>query len=59
MDDVLPPQAWRSEAFAEDLHDADSETTPAPRPRWASLLLGVLPVMLATVGTVAALWPHA
>jgi len=61
MNATLPPEAWRSEAFAEDLPD---ETTEAPATRGhrgalLAVLLGVLPVALAAAGAVAAVWSGA
>jgi hypothetical protein len=49
MDQPLPPEAWRSEAFAEDLAEPE-QTVPnfAPKPRWHATLLGLLPLSLAT-----------
>jgi hypothetical protein len=47
--DHLPPAAWRSEAFAEDLF-ADDDTPAPAAPRHDTLrtaLLGLLPAVLA------------
>lgn len=56
MNTHLPPEAWRSEAFAEDL--GEDPTLPpaaaAARSTLPPLLLGVLPVALAAAGAVAA-----
>lgn len=64
MDAHLPPETWRSEAFAEDL--GDDQVAPAParasqREPLRGVLLGVLPLALAAaaVGAVAVLWPTA
>lgn len=45
----LPPEAWRSEAFAEDLAELQ-QTVPnfVPKPSWHGTLLGLLPLSLAT-----------
>ncbi len=52
---LLPPEAWRSEAFAEDLTDAvrPEPVAPARGLRGGRLLLSVLPVMLVLAGAVA------
>ncbi len=52
---LLPPEAWRSEAFAEDLLEPaqPSPVVPARQRRTGRLLLSVLPVMLVLAGAVA------
>ncbi len=61
MNSTLPPEAWRSEAFAEDLADDTSETPgPAERGGVALLmLLGVPPVVVAAAGAVVVTWSGA
>lgn len=61
MNAYLPPEAWRSEAFAEDLADETTEAVPAGGHRGPllALLLGVLPVALAAAGAVAVVWSGA
>ena len=61
MNTHLPPDAWRSEAFAEDLPDVapPAPVSPAPRNPLMSVLLGVLPVALAAAGAMAAVWSGA
>ncbi len=61
MNAYLPPEAWRSEAFAEDLADEATDTLSPGKHRGALLavLLGVLPVALAAAGAVAAVWSGA
>ena len=63
MDHTTPPDCWRSEAFAEDLCDAD-DTLPAQAPAWQPgsvrpALLGMLPLLLATAGAAVAAWSGA
>ncbi|RVU49688.1 hypothetical protein [Rubrivivax rivuli] len=52
---LLPPEAWRSEAFAEDLFEPaqPSPVVPARQLRTGRLLLSVLPVMLVLAGALA------
>jgi hypothetical protein len=50
--DCLPPAAWRSEAFAEDLCD-DDPAPAAPQRAAAAVLLGALPLLLAGVLLIA------
>jgi len=61
MNAHLPPEAWRSEAFAEDLSDEASSPPASAAPRSALLpvLLGVLPIALAAAGAMAAVWSGA
>ncbi|MBA4175910.1 MAG: hypothetical protein C0505_05030 [Leptothrix sp. (in: Bacteria)] len=61
MNSHLPPEAWRSEAFAEDLPDAltPAPVTGVPRAPLLSVLLGVLPLALAAAGAMAAVWAGA
>lgn len=61
MNATLPPEAWRSEAFAEDLADEPAAALAPDRHRGALLavLLGALPVALAAAGAVAAVWSGA
>jgi len=61
MNSTLPPEAWRSEAFAEDLFDDNTEA-PGPAERGGATLLmlwGVLPVVVATAGAVVMAWTGA
>lgn len=61
MNSTLPPEAWRSEAFAEDLFD-DASPAPAPAQRGGATLLmlwGVLPVVVAAAGAVVMAWSGA
>ena len=57
----LPPDAWRSEAFADDLCE-DAAAFGLPQPSWwlraaTNPLLSLLPmVALATAGMAAAVW---
>ena len=53
----LPPEAWRSEAFAEDLPEVQ-QAVPNFRPsRWQTALLGLVPLSLATAGaSMLAVW---
>lgn len=53
MKHLLPSDAWRSEAFAEDLFEDDKARAPSPRMRHTRLtsnLIGLLPVVLAVGG---------
>lgn len=52
---LLPPEAWRSEAFPEDLADTPQPQAlaPARRGRGGRLLLSLLPVMLVLAGALA------
>jgi hypothetical protein len=61
MNATLPPEAWRSEAFAEDLSEEVAEAPSAGKHRGAmfAVLLGVLPVALAAAGAVAVVWSGA
>jgi hypothetical protein len=61
MNTLLPPEAWRSEAFAEDLPEDVMLPPPlvAPHGRLMPTLLGVLPLALAAAGAVAAVWSGA
>ncbi len=61
MNLTLPPEAWRSEAFAEDLSDETPEAPATGGHRGALIvvLLGVLPVALAAAGAVAVVWSGA
>lgn len=61
MNVTLPPEAWRSEAFAEDLPDEATIAPSADRHRGTLfvVLLGALPVALAAAGAVAAVWSGA
>ncbi len=61
MNVTLPPEAWRSEAFAEDLSDEAAAAPNADKHRVTLLvvLLGALPVALAAAGAVAAVWSGA
>ena len=61
MKHILPPEAWRSEAFAEDLFDDSRPRAPSPRPQRGALwsaVLGLLPVALATAGAALATFGH-
>jgi len=57
MNPLPLPAAWRSEAFPEDLA---GQEMPPPPPRWrhrlTTVLLGVVPVALATGGAALAAW---
>ena len=58
MNSTLPPDAWRSEAFAEDLFD-DASAAPSPAGRGGVTLLllwGMLPVVIAAAGAVVMAW---
>jgi hypothetical protein len=61
MKHLLPPEAWRSEGFAEDLFDDSRQRAPSPSPQrgalWATVL-GVLPVALAMAGAALATFSH-
>ncbi len=61
MNATLPPEAWRSEAFAEDLADDTPEvqTRSGHRGALLTVLLGALPVALAAAGAVAVVWSGA
>jgi len=61
MNTTLPPEAWRSEAFAEDLADDISEAPgPAERSSAALLvLLSVPPVVVAAAGAAVVAWSGA
>lgn len=60
MNATLPPEAWRSEAFAEDLTDEGTDAPAASGHRGALLLLlGALPVVLAAAGAAAVVWSGA
>lgn len=52
MNSTLPPEAWRSEAFAEDLPDDASPSSDAAPHRGPALLVlwGMLPITLAVAG---------
>lgn len=57
MKHLLMPDAWRSEAFAEDLFEERHPPSPQPqRGRWMSQLVGLLPVLLATAGALFVTW---
>jgi hypothetical protein len=61
MNSTLPPQVWRSEAFAEDLFD-DGAEAPGPAERGGATLLmlwGLLPVVVAAAGAVVMTWSGA
>jgi hypothetical protein len=53
--DFLPPAAWRSEAFAEDLCEEPPQAPPAPL---RAALLTVLGPGLALAGALAVLLRH-
>ena len=58
MNSTLPPEAWRSEAFAEDLFD-DGAEAPPPLLRGGTpllMLLGLLPMTLAVAGAAVMAW---
>lgn len=61
MDTSLPPDAWRSEAFAEDLGDVRPARPRRPTSRLTlrALLLGALPMAVAFTGVALAFWPAA
>jgi hypothetical protein len=61
MNATLPPEAWRSEAFAEDLPEEtiDAPAASGQRGTLLVLLLGALPVALAAAGAVAVVWSGA
>lgn len=52
---LLPPEAWRSEAFAEDLFDAGHAAPeyPSADRKPNRLLLSVVPVVLVLAGALA------
>jgi hypothetical protein len=61
MNSTLPPEAWRSEAFAEDLFD-DTTDAPGRTERGGATLLvlwGVLPVVVAAAGAAVMAWSGA
>jgi hypothetical protein len=52
---LLPPECWRSEAFAEDLLDEHQELVPLPREQFGrvmSMMLGSLPLAVGMIGAV-------
>jgi hypothetical protein len=61
MNSTLPPEAWRSEAFAEDLFDDTTEAPGLAERGGATLLVlwGVLPVVVAAAGAVVMAWSGA
>ncbi|MDO9072183.1 MAG: hypothetical protein Q7U73_02870 [Rubrivivax sp.] len=61
MNATLPPEAWRSEAFAEDLADEapDAPAATGHRGTLFAVLLGAVPVALAAAGAVAVVWSGA
>jgi hypothetical protein len=61
MNATLPPEAWRSEAFAEDLADesTDGPATTGHRGVLLTVLLGALPLALAAAGAAAVVWSGA
>lgn len=61
MNSTLPPEAWRSEAFAEDLAD-DISDAPGPAERGGAallVLLSVPPVVVAAAGAAVLAWSGA
>jgi len=68
MKHLLIPDAWRSEAFAEDLFEdarrraggrSSSPRRPSPLPQLgalASSLLGLAPVLLGVIGVLMVVW---
>ena len=58
MNSTLPPDTWRSEAFAEDLFDELDESPGAADQRGFTLVVlwGVLPVVLAVGGAAVMAW---
>lgn len=61
MNSTLPPEAWRSEAFPEDLFDELPEA-PQPAERGGATLLmlwGLLPLVLAAAGAAVMAWTGA
>jgi hypothetical protein len=55
---LLPPETWRSEAFAEDLFDDSRQRRPSPSPQRGTLfnvLVGLLPLAAALAGAVLTL----
>ncbi len=63
MDHITPPECWRSEAFAEDLCEANdtlpSHATASHAGFVRPALLGALPLLLATAGAAVAAWSGA
>ena len=61
MNSTLPPETWRSEAFAEDLFDEVTETAgPAGHGGVTLVLLwGVLPMVVAAAGAAVMAWSGA
>ena len=62
MKHLLPPDTWRSEAFAEDLFDEQRRQPPRSSPlrtQFMSNLVGLLPVAIGLVGAVIAAWHSA
>jgi hypothetical protein len=56
---LLPPEAWKGEAFAADLYDGGRARLPSPRPQRGVVMatfLGLLPLVLAMTGTALATW---
>jgi len=62
MKHLLTPDAWRSEAFAEDLFNADEDHRPvSPRVQHGALmgnLIGILPLLLAVCAAALGTWGH-
>jgi len=58
MNSTLPPEAWRSEAFAEDLFDDATEGPVLVERGGVTLLVlwGVLPVVVAAAGAAVMAW---
>jgi hypothetical protein len=59
MNQLLTPDAWRSEAFAEDLFEDSCLLMPSPSPWRAALpytLLGLTPVLLAAASAALVVW---
>lgn len=60
MSPTLPPEAWRSEAFAEDLLDvAPPQPVSTSRLPFVGGLMGLVPLLLAGAGALAAVWSGA
>ena len=61
MNSTLPPEAWRSEAFAADLFDEAAESAgPAERGGVTLMMLwGLLPVVVAAAGAAVVTWSGA
>ena len=61
MNSTLPPEAWRSEAFAEDLCDEPTESHRAGERGGITLMVlwGVLPVLVAAAGAAVMAWSGA